>query len=81
MGEGGAWTLARLIRALARVDEVSAIRLHHLAPQRTWKMSLIAAHGDEPKLMPNLHLPVQSGSDRILKAFEPQASRRKVTCA
>jgi len=30
---------------------------------------LIAAHGDEPKLMPYLHLPVQSGSDRILKAM------------
>ena len=30
---------------------------------------LIAAHGDEPKLMPYLHLPVQSGSDRVLKAM------------
>ena len=30
---------------------------------------LIAAHGDVPKLMPYLHLPVQSGSDRILKAM------------
>ena len=30
---------------------------------------LIAAHGDEPKLMPYLHLPVQSGSDRMLAAM------------
>ena len=30
---------------------------------------LIAAHADNPKLMPYLHLPVQSGSDRILKAM------------
>jgi tRNA-2-methylthio-N6-dimethylallyladenosine synthase len=30
---------------------------------------LIAAHGDEPKLMPYLHLPVQAGSDRVLKAM------------
>jgi tRNA-2-methylthio-N6-dimethylallyladenosine synthase len=31
--------------------------------------ALIAAHGDLPKLMPYLHLPVQAGSDRILKAM------------
>ncbi len=30
---------------------------------------LIAAHGEEPKLMPYLHLPVQAGSDRVLKAM------------
>ena len=36
---------------------------------------LIAAHGDEPKLMPYLHLPVQSGSDRILKAMNRKHGR------
>jgi tRNA-2-methylthio-N6-dimethylallyladenosine synthase len=36
---------------------------------------LIAAHGEEPKLMPYLHLPVQSGSDRILKAMNRKHTR------
>ena len=35
---------------------------------------LIAAHGDVPKLMPFLHLPVQSGSDRMLDGDEPAAT-------
>ena len=39
---------------------------------------LIALFGDEPKLMPYLHLPFQSGSDRILKAMNRQAHGRRV---
>jgi tRNA-2-methylthio-N6-dimethylallyladenosine synthase len=38
---------------------------------------LIAAHGDEGKLMPYLHLPVQSGSDRILKAMNRKHTREQ----
>ena len=67
-GAGGAWTLARLIRALAKVDGLERIRFTTSHPN-DMDDDLIAAHGDEPKLMPYLHLPVQSGSDRILKAM------------
>jgi tRNA-2-methylthio-N6-dimethylallyladenosine synthase len=41
---------------------------------------LIAAHGTEPKLMPYLHLPVQAGSDRVLKAMNRKHTPR-ATCA
>ena len=67
-GEGGDWTLSRLIRALARIDGLQRIRYTTSHPN-DMDDDLIAAHGDEPKLMPYLHLPVQSGSDRILKAM------------
>jgi len=60
--------LARLIRDLARVDGLERIRYTTSHPN-DMEDDLIAAHGDEPKLMPYLHLPVQSGSDRILKAM------------
>jgi tRNA-2-methylthio-N6-dimethylallyladenosine synthase len=61
-------TLAGLIRALARVDGLERIRYTTSHPNDMAE-DLIAAHGEEPKLMPYLHLPVQSGSDRILKAM------------
>ncbi|MBC7132238.1 MAG: tRNA (N6-isopentenyl adenosine(37)-C2)-methylthiotransferase MiaB [Roseovarius sp.] len=65
-GEGGDWGLARLIRALARIDGLARIRFTTSHPN-DMSDDLIAAHGDCEKLMPYLHLPVQSGSDRILK--------------
>ncbi|KEP70695.1 (dimethylallyl)adenosine tRNA methylthiotransferase [Thioclava dalianensis] len=65
---GGDWGLARLARALAKVDGLERIRYTTSHPN-DMEDDLIAAHGDEPKLMPYLHLPVQSGSDRILKAM------------
>ncbi|MCR8722813.1 tRNA (N6-isopentenyl adenosine(37)-C2)-methylthiotransferase MiaB [Frigidibacter sp. ROC022] len=67
-GEGGDWGLARLIRELARIDGLERLRYTTSHPN-DMDDDLIAAHGDEPKLMPYLHLPVQSGSDRILKAM------------
>jgi tRNA-2-methylthio-N6-dimethylallyladenosine synthase len=67
-GLGGTWGLARLIRELARIDGLARIRFTTSHPN-DMDDDLIAAHGDEPKLMPYLHLPVQSGSDRILKAM------------
>ncbi len=60
--------LAGLIRGLARIDGLERIRYTTSHPN-DMEDDLIAAHGDEPKLMPYLHLPVQSGSDRILKAM------------
>jgi tRNA-2-methylthio-N6-dimethylallyladenosine synthase len=67
-GEGGAWTLARLLRALAEVPGLARLRYTTSHPN-DMDDDLIAAHGDLPQLMPYLHLPVQSGSDRILKAM------------
>ena len=67
-GSGGDWTLARLLRALAQIDGLARLRYTTSHPN-DMDDDLIAAHGDLPKLMPYLHLPVQSGSDRILKAM------------
>lgn len=73
-GEGGDWGLARLVRALARIEGLERIRYTTSHPN-DMEDDLIAAHGDEPKLMPYLHLPVQSGSDRILKAMNRKHTR------
>ncbi|MEM6357040.1 MAG: tRNA (N6-isopentenyl adenosine(37)-C2)-methylthiotransferase MiaB [Pseudomonadota bacterium] len=67
-GPDGPWSLTRLIRALAGIDGLERIRFTTSHPN-DMSDDLIALHGDEPKLMPYLHLPVQSGSDRILKAM------------
>jgi tRNA-2-methylthio-N6-dimethylallyladenosine synthase len=64
-GEGG---LAALVRRLARIEGLDRIRYTTSHP-RDMDEALIAAHGDLPELMPYLHLPVQSGSDRVLKAM------------
>ncbi|HJS40927.1 MAG TPA: tRNA (N6-isopentenyl adenosine(37)-C2)-methylthiotransferase MiaB [Sphingomicrobium sp.] len=57
-----------LIRVLARIDGLERIRYTTSHPADMTD-ELIAAHGEVEKLMPYLHLPVQSGSDRILKAM------------
>ena len=67
-GEGGDWSLARLVRALAAVPGLERIRYTTSHPN-DMDDDLIAAHGELAQLMPYLHLPVQSGSDRILKAM------------
>ena len=67
--QGGAdWGLAELIRGLACIDGLARIRYMTSHPN-DMQDELIAAHGDCAKLMPYLHLPVQSGSDRILRAM------------
>jgi len=63
--EGG---LDVLIRAIARIEGLQRIRYTTSHPA-DMSDALIAAHGEVEKLMPYLHLPVQSGSDRILKAM------------
>jgi tRNA-2-methylthio-N6-dimethylallyladenosine synthase len=70
-GDGGDWSLARLIRELAEVDGLARIRFTTSHPNDMGD-DLIAAHGEVDKLMPYLHLPVQSGSDRILKRMNRQ---------
>ncbi len=60
--------LAALARLLAKIDGIERIRYTTSHP-RDMDEALIAAHGEVPELMPYLHLPVQSGSDRILKAM------------
>ncbi|MCB2098886.1 MAG: tRNA (N6-isopentenyl adenosine(37)-C2)-methylthiotransferase MiaB [Parvularculaceae bacterium] len=64
----GTWGLGELCRALARIDGLERIRFTTSHP-RDMDDGLIDALGEETKLMPYLHLPVQAGSDRILKAM------------
>ncbi|MBY6004376.1 tRNA (N6-isopentenyl adenosine(37)-C2)-methylthiotransferase MiaB [Salipiger bermudensis] len=63
--------LAGLIRELAKIDGLERIRFTTSHPN-DMDDDLIAAHGDCDKLMPYLHLPVQAGSDRILKRMNRQ---------
>jgi tRNA-2-methylthio-N6-dimethylallyladenosine synthase len=62
------WSFGRLLRDLARIPGVVRLRYTTSHP-RDMDDDLIAAHADLPELMPYLHLPLQSGSDRILKAM------------
>jgi len=64
-GEGG---LAALIRRLATIPGLDRIRYTTSHP-RDMDEALIAAHAEVDALMPYLHLPVQAGSDRVLKAM------------
>jgi tRNA-2-methylthio-N6-dimethylallyladenosine synthase len=71
--DGEAWDLARLIRALAAIEELARIRYTTSHP-RDLDAPLIEAHREVAKLMPFLHLPVQSGSDRVLQAMNRRHS-------
>jgi tRNA-2-methylthio-N6-dimethylallyladenosine synthase len=69
MGDVSAsWGLGRLIRRLAEIAGLARLRYTTSHP-RDLDDELIAAHAEVPALMPYLHLPVQSGSDRILAAM------------
>ena len=65
---GREWTLGALSRHLAKIGGMERIRYTTSHP-RDMDDDLIAAHGDTAEMMPYLHLPVQSGSDSILKAM------------
>jgi tRNA-2-methylthio-N6-dimethylallyladenosine synthase len=74
--DGSEWGLGRLVRHLAdRVDGLKRIRYTTSHP-RDMDDDLIAAHAEVPQLMPFLHLPVQSGSDRMLEAMNRQHKAR-----
>ena len=66
--DGRTWTLARLLEALAGIGGLARLRFTTSHPN-DMEDDLIAAFGRNEKLMPYLHLPVQSGSDAILKAM------------
>jgi tRNA-2-methylthio-N6-dimethylallyladenosine synthase len=68
---GGEWRLGDLIRHVAKIGGVDRIRYMTSHP-RDMSEDLIAAHRDVEQLSPFLHLPVQAGSDRILKAMNRQ---------
>jgi tRNA-2-methylthio-N6-dimethylallyladenosine synthase len=65
---GSATSLAKLVTRLSSVEGIERIRYTTSHP-RDMSDDLIAAHADNAKLMPYLHLPVQSGSDKVLKAM------------
>ena len=66
--DGADWSFAQLLNRLSEVPGIARLRYTTSHP-RDMDDALIAAHRDNPAIMPFLHLPVQSGSDRILKAM------------
>ena len=72
--DGRPWTLPLLLEHAAQIDGVARLRYTTSHP-RDMNDDLIAAHRDLPELMPQLHLPVQSGSNRILAAMNRRHSR------
>ena len=66
---GGVADLAELIGQAAQIDALARIRFTTSHPVE-FTDSLIVAYAEQPKLAPHLHLPVQSGSDRILRAMK-----------
>jgi tRNA-2-methylthio-N6-dimethylallyladenosine synthase len=72
--DGGSWSLARLLQRVGQVSGIERLRYTTSHPH-DMDEDLIAAHHDLPKLMPQLHLPVQSGSDRILAAMNRRHTR------
>src|SRR5438552_11459896 len=67
--DGRTWPLGKLLHRLAEIPGVARLRYSTSHP-RDVDDSLIEAHRDLPALMPFVHLPVQSGSDRILAAMD-----------
>jgi tRNA-2-methylthio-N6-dimethylallyladenosine synthase len=72
--DGRPWSLARLFARIAQIEGVARLRYTTSHP-RDMDADLIAAHRDLRELMPQLHLPVQSGSDRILAAMNRRHTR------
>ena len=66
--DGRAWSLAQLIDRLADIEGIERLRYTTSHP-RDMADDLIEVHHRQKKLMPYLHLPVQSGADRILAAM------------
>jgi tRNA-2-methylthio-N6-dimethylallyladenosine synthase len=73
--DGRPATLGNLLRRLAQVSGIFRLRYTTSHP-RDVDNDLLAAHAELPALMPYVHLPVQSGSDRILSAMNRRHTRR-----
>ena len=73
--KGEAASLAKLIEEVAKIDAVKRIRYTTSHP-RDMSEDLIAAHRDIEKLMPFLHLPIQSGSNSVLKGMNRKHTRQ-----
>ncbi|MGH6888478.1 MAG: tRNA (N6-isopentenyl adenosine(37)-C2)-methylthiotransferase MiaB [Rhizomicrobium sp.] len=69
--DGNVWNLARLLRAIAEIPGIARLRYTTSHP-RDMGADLIAAHREIAALMPFLHLPAQSGSNRVLRAMNRQ---------
>jgi tRNA-2-methylthio-N6-dimethylallyladenosine synthase len=74
--DGRPWPLGRLLHRLAEIPGIVRLRYSTSHP-RDVEDSLIEAHRDLPALMPFVHLPVQSGSDRILAAMNRKHTVRE----
>jgi tRNA-2-methylthio-N6-dimethylallyladenosine synthase len=72
--DGWPWSLARLLEQAATLPGIDRLRYTTSHP-RDMDDDLITAHRDLPQLMPQLHLPVQSGSDRVLAAMNRRHNR------
>lgn len=72
--DGRDWSLGELIVALADIEGLGRLRYTTSHP-RDMHEALYAAHRDIPALMPYLHLPIQSGADRILAAMNRKHTR------
>lgn len=73
--QGEEWGLGQLMTHLANIEGLSRIRYMTSHP-RDMEEGLMIAHRDIPQVMPFMHLPVQSGSDRILDAMNRKHTRK-----
>jgi len=72
--DGKEWGLGRLMMALAEIEGVDRLRYTTSHPQ-DMDDELVKAHAEIPQLMPYLHLPVQSGSDKVLARMNRKHTR------
>lgn len=72
--DGDSWSLGQLIQHLAKIDGLERIRYSTSHP-RDMHPALYEAHGNEPKLMPFLNLPVQSGANNVLECMNRKHNR------
>lgn len=75
---GTVWGLGQLLEELAKINGLARLRYTTSHP-RDMDDRLIAAHRNIPSVMPYLHLPIQSGSDRILAAMNRRHTRKDYT--